>query len=323
MKVGLVGSTGLVGGTFLKILQERNFPITEFIPFASEASLGKTVKLNDKDYPIQTLNEEALASLELLFIATGEDVSEHWSPIAVEQGCYVIDNSSAFRMHPEVPLVAPEVNGELVNKDQKLYANPNCSTIQLVVMLSALKKINALMTDVSVASYQAVSGAGRDALQELKEQSLNKNVEPKAFPKQIAYNAIPQIGGFDEFGFTSEENKIMKETKKILEMPKLCVSAQTVRIPVINGHAETVWVSFDKEVSHDEVMEALAAQEGLITSQSGYNTPAEISGQDAVYVSRVRQDLDNKNRWLFWVVADNIRKGAATNAVQIAEKLMK
>lgn len=323
MKVGLVGSTGLVGGAFLKILQERKFPITDFTPFASEASVGKIIKLNDKEYKVKALSEDALSNIEVLFIATGEDISEHWSPIAVEQGCYVIDNSSAFRMHPEVPLVSPEVNGELVSKTQKLYANPNCSTIQLVVLLSALKSLKSEMTDITVASYQAVSGAGRDALAELKEQSLNKNIEPKAFPKQIAYNAIPQIGGFDELGFSSEENKIMRETKKILKMPDLKVSAQTVRIPVINGHAESVWVTFNEEVTKDEIMEALAAQKGLIHSTSGYNTPAEISGQDQVYVSRVRQDLDNKNRWLFWVVADNIRKGAATNAVQIAEELLK
>ncbi len=321
LNIGLVGSTGLVGGAFLTVLADRNFPVRTLKPFASKASLGKNISFNGLNYPIEILSDSAFDGLDLVFIATGEDISLEWSPKIANKGVFVVDNSSAFRMHPETPLVCPEINSHLVTKEQKLYANPNCSTIQLVVMLGALKNVGTLK-DVTVASYQAVSGGGRDALSELKNQSADTSLEPKAFPKQIAFNCIPQIGGFDESGFSSEEQKIMRETKKILDLPDLNVSAQAVRVPVENGHAESAWVTFEEELTKEQVLNALNAQEGLNVRLDGFDTQVEVSGSDETYVSRVRQDLDNPKKWLFWVVADNIRKGAATNAVQIAEKII-
>ncbi len=319
LRVGLVGSTGLVGGAFLTVLADRKFPIKSLKPFASKQSLGKSVSLNGTDFPIEVLTESAFDDLDLVFIATGEDIS----PKAAGKGVYVVDNSSAFRLDENTPLVCPEINKDLINQKQKLYANPNCSTIQLVVLLGALKNAGN-MTDVTVSSYQAVSGGGRDALNELKEQSKDTSVKPSAFSKQIAFNCIPQIGGFDDFGFSSEEQKIMKETKKILKMPNLNVSAQTVRVPVENGHAESVWVTFDEELSKDQIFKALTEQEGLnVRTDGGFDTQIEVSGSDETFVSRVRQDIDNPKRWLFWLVADNIRKGAATNAVQIAEEIVR
>lgn len=321
LNVGLVGSTGLVGGAFLTVLADRKFPVASLKPFASKASLGKNISFNGKDYPVAILEDSAFEGLDVVFIATGEDISLEWSPKIANKGIFVVDNSSAFRMHPETPLVCPEINSHLVNKAQKLYANPNCSTIQLVVLLGALKNAGTLK-DVTVASYQAVSGGGRDALSELKNQSADLSVKPSAFPKQIAFNCIPQIGSFDEFGFSSEEQKIMNETKKILNLPNLSVSAQTVRVPVENGHAESAWVTFEEELTKEQVFKALNDQEGLNVRLDGFDTQVEVSGSDETYVSRIRQDLDNPKRWLFWVVADNIRKGAATNAIQIAEKII-
>lgn len=318
--VGLVGSTGLVGGAFLTVLADRKFPVKNLRPFASKASLGKTIFFNGQSYPVEILSETAFDDLDLVFIATGEDISLEWSPKIANKGVFVIDNSSAFRLHPETPLVCPEINSHLVNKKQKLYANPNCSTIQLVVLLGALKNAGTLK-DVTVASYQAVSGGGRDALSELKNQSTNTSIKPLVFPKQIAFNCIPQIGGFDEFGFSSEEQKIMRETKKILELPNLNISAQCVRVPVENGHAESAWVTFEETLTKEQVLKALNEQEGLNVRLEGFDTQVEVSGSDETFVSRIRQDLDNPKRWLFWIVADNIRKGAATNAIQIAEKI--
>ncbi len=320
MRVGLVGSTGLVGGAFLTVLADRKFPVTNLKPFASKASLGKNISFNGKDYPVEVLSESAFDDLDLVFIATGEDISEEWSPKIAEKGIYVVDNSSAFRLHPETPLVCPEINKNLISKNNKLYANPNCSTIQLVVLLGALKNAGTLK-DVTVASYQAVSGGGRDALNELRTQSKDSSVEPSVFPTQIAFNCIPQIGGFDDFGFSSEEQKIMKETKKILNLPDLSVSAQTVRVPVENGHAESAWVTFEEELTSEQVLKVLNEQEGLNVRLDGFDTQVEVSGSDETFVSRIRKDVDNPKRWLFWVVADNIRKGAATNAIQIAENI--
>jgi aspartate-semialdehyde dehydrogenase len=322
MKIGLIGSTGMVGGAFLELFEERNFPISELRPFASSKSAGQKITYKGQEFEIQELSDESIKGLDIVFVATGEDISEKWTPVISAQGTYVVDNSSAFRMDPNTPLVCPEVNGDLITKDQFVYANPNCSTIQLVVLLNALKNV-AGMNSVTVSSYQAVSGAGKEALKELQDQSRDpQGVKPEAFPKQIAYNCIPQIGGFDQLGFTSEEQKIMRETKKILSLPNLKVSAQTVRVPVMNGHAESVWVDFEKEVSFQDIIKALENQEGLVFTEKDYDTQIDVSGRDEVFVSRVRRDQDFTNRWIFWVVADNIRKGAATNAIQISEKIL-
>jgi len=322
MKVGIIGSTGMVGKTLIQLLEERDFPVEELRPFASKKSEGQLLKFKGNDYKVQSLSHESIKDLNFVFVATGEEISKEWTPILKKQGTYVIDNSSAFRMDPETPLVCPEVNTHLITKDQFVYANPNCSTIQLVVLLNALNKLKPLES-VTVSSYQAVSGAGKEALKELSDQSLDpKSVAPKSFPKQIAYNCLPQIGGFDDLNFTSEEQKIRLETKKILNRNDLKVSAQAVRVPVMNGHAESVWVDFKESVSLQDIESSLSAQEGLHYLKEGYHTQIEISGKDEVYVSRVRKDPDFENRWIFWLVADNIRKGAATNSIQIAEKLL-
>ena len=322
MKVGLIGSTGMVGGAFLELFEERNFPISELRLFASSKSSGQRINFKGLEIKLQELSKESIEGLDIVFVATDENVSKKWTPIISAQGTYVVDNSSAFRMDPSTPLICPEVNGNLITKNHFVYANPNCSTIQLVVLLNALQSIGRIKS-VTLSSYQAVSGAGKEAIKELQDQSQNPDgVKPKAFPKQIAYNCIPQIGGFDQFGFSSEEQKIMCETKKILDFPDLKVSAQTVRVPVMNGHAESVWVDFEKEPSFEEILRGLNNQENLIHADKDYHTQVDVSGRDEVFVSRVRQDRDFTNRWIFWVVSDNIRKGAATNAIQISEKLL-
>ncbi len=320
MRLGLVGSRGLVGEAFLRVLAHRKFPVTSLKLFASPVSVGKSVSFKKKNYFIEALSDSSVKNLDMVFIAAGEDVSKEWSLKIAGQGIYVVDNSSAFRLHHEIPLVCPEINKSLIDKNNKLYANPNCSTIQLVVLLNGLKSAGTLK-DVAVASYQAVSGAGRGGLDELRAQSTDLFIEPKVFSKQIAFNCIPQIGEFDDFEFCSEEQKIMKETKKILNLPNLSVSAQTVRVPVENGHAESVWVTFKEELTEENILKALNNQEGLNLKLKGFHTQVEVSGSDDVYVSRIRQDIDNPKRWLFWVVADNLQKGAATNAIQIAEHI--
>lgn len=318
MRVGLIGATGLVGSAFLKILEERKFPVEVLYPFASKSSAGSKIQFNNTDWTVEEISPEHLKSLDLLFVATGEDISEIWSPRAIEAGVPVIDNSSAFRMKESIPLVVPEVNSHLISRDNLLYANPNCSTIQLVVALNALKKAGTL-NDIIVSSYQAVSGAGRDALKELEQGVHSEN---SVFPEAIAFNVIPQIGSFGEGAFCSEEHKVMRETKKILDLKNTFVSAHTVRVPVKNGHAESVWVTFENELKKSQIEEALSQQEGLtyLKDPNSFHTPLQTSGTDEVFVSRLRQDLDNPKRWIFWIVADNIRKGAATNAIQIAEK---
>ncbi|KHD88936.1 MAG: aspartate-semialdehyde dehydrogenase [Bdellovibrio sp. ArHS] len=328
LKVGVVGATGMVGQTFMNILEERRFPIEELRPFASENSLGKKIDLQGASWPVQVLKEGCFDGLDLVFFSSGDDISKEWAPKAVQAGAFAVDNSAAFRMDPNTVLVVPEVNGHLVSKESKpqIIANPNCSTIQLVVALKPLLDKFGL-EEVRVSTYQAVSGAGQGGYDELMEQTSNhkNDPQPKTFPHTILFNCIPQIGSFNDDGYCSEEVKIMNETRKILGQDKLKVSAFTVRIPALNAHSESVWVTLNKEVSRDHMMATLSEFKGIVLQDDPkkgvYPLARDVSGKDPVYVGRVHRDPENPKMWLMWVVSDNIRKGAALNGIQIAEQI--
>lgn len=325
LKIGLVGATGVVGETFINILDEYAQPIEELRPFASPNSLGQKLELAGKLWPVQVLTENCFDGLDMVFFSSGDEISQEWAPKAVKAGAFAIDNSNAFRMNAEVNLVVPEVNGHLLTptSQPQIIANPNCSTIQLVVALKPLLDQFGL-EDVTVATYQAVSGAGLPGYEELLHQTQNyqqMDHTAKTFPKQILFNCIPQIGGFGADGFCTEETKIMNETAKILGLPDLKISAMTVRIPALNSHAEAVWVTLQKETSREELINTLGSFEGLAILTEDYPTPLEVSGEEPVFVGRIHQDRNNKKRWLMWVVSDNLKKGAALNGLQIAEKI--
>jgi aspartate-semialdehyde dehydrogenase len=329
LKVGVVGATGMVGQTFMNILEERKFPMAELRPFASDASAGKKIHVQGQDWTVQVLQPGCFDGLDLVFFSSGDDISKEWAPLAAKAGAFAIDNSAAFRMDADVPLIVPEVNGHLVNSQSKpqVIANPNCSTIQLVVALKPLADKFGL-DEVRVSSYQATSGAGLAGYEELLAQTEDyKNPSPKktAFPHPIVFNCIPQIGSFNDEGFCSEEVKIMKETRKILGLPELKVSAFTVRIPVLNCHSESVWVTLKQKTDRGSIVAALKNSEGIVVQdapqESVYPTPRNVSGEDPVYVGRIHKDTENPYLWLMWVVSDNIRKGAALNGLQIAEHI--
>lgn len=323
LKIGLVGATGVVGETFINLLEEYSYPIEEFRPFASQNSEGMTLFLAGKNWTVQTLKPGCFDQLDMVFFSSGDDISKEWAPVAVKAGAFAIDNSNAFRMEKETLLIVPEVNGKLLapNSKPQIISNPNCSTIQLVVALKPLLD-NFGLEDVTVSTYQAVSGAGLPGYEELIHQTKNFHLpdhENKTFPKQILFNCIPQIGSFDNQGFCSEEVKIMNETPKILNEPQLKVSAFTVRIPALNSHSEAVWVTLKKETTREELLKIMDASPGLAMMDQDYPTALEISGEDPVFVGRVHQDAHNPRRWLMWVVSDNLKKGAALNGIQIAD----
>ncbi len=330
-RVGVVGATGVVGETFMSLLEERDFPLGELRLFASETSQGQVRKFKDSEISILTLQEDCFADLDLVFFSSGDDISKTWAPQAVAAGAFAIDNSGAFRMNPEVALVVPEINGDLIPKrgQPAIIANPNCSTIQLVMALHPLANKFGLQS-VKVASYQSVSGAGRAGLEELfnstSEALEGEEVETySAFPQPIAFNCIPQIGGFGPDGFCTEETKIINETCKILRL-QVPVSAFTVRVPTINAHAEVAWVTLKTKVdSREQIEDCLATVKGLdITRGSdtgSYPTQQRASGTDPVYIGRIHRDLHDPHTWLMWIVSDNLRKGAALNGIQIAERI--
>lgn len=328
LKVGVVGATGVVGQSFIELLKSRNFPVKELRPFASAQSAGKTIELGGTDWEIQALHEGCFDNLDVVFFSSGENISIEWAPKAVAAGAFAVDNSSAFRMNPDYPLVVPEVNGDLLDPDKPtIIANPNCSTIQLVLALAPLQKAFGLK-EVRIATYQAVSGAGKEAIDELKNQSLDElngktDHQPDKFPKQIAFNCIPEIGSYAENDFCTEELKLMNETRKILNQKDLFVSAFAVRVPAINGHSEAVWVTLKKDT--DNITQVLQKQEGLFvhTDPKEYPIATEVSGQMDVSVGRIHKDAALPNTWLMWVVGDNLLKGAALNGIQVAEKLFK
>lgn len=325
LKVGLVGATGVVGETFINILEEYAQPIAELRPFASQNSLGIKLELAGQQWPVQVLKPGCFDGLDMVFFSSGDDISREWAPQAVKAGAFAIDNSNAFRMDDGISLVVPEVNGNLLGADSKpqIIANPNCSTIQLVVALKPLLDKFGL-DNVTVATYQAVSGAGLPGYEELLSQTKNyqqADHEPKAFSKQILFNCIPQIGSFGEDGFSTEESKIMNESAKILGVKDLNVSAFTVRVPALNSHSEAVWVTLNKETTREEFVNALGSFEGLAVMDQDFPTALDVSGEEPVFIGRIHQDRHNKKRWLMWVVSDNLKKGAALNGLQIAEKI--
>ncbi len=329
--IGIVGATGMVGEVFLELLQQRNFPVGKLKLFASERSTGLTRRFQGKDIQVEPLTEGCMQGLQLVFFSSGDDISREWGPKAVAAGAYAVDNSAAFRMSAEHPLVVPEVNGHLLSqlKRPTLIANPNCSTIQLVVALAPLLKDFGL-DSVHVATYQAVSGAGRAGQEELLRQLQTwqpggAQQSPQTFPHPIALNCIPEIGSFQPSGFCSEESKIMAESKKILGDSNFRISAFTVRVPVWNSHSEAVWVRLKKPTDRAAVLGSLQKQSGLVLQDDpqahDYPLAAAVDGKGPVYVGRVHQDLDDPQTWLMWIVSDNLRKGAALNGLQIAERI--
>lgn len=325
LKIGLVGATGIVGETFINLLEEHALPVEELRPFASANSVGQKLHLAGKDWTVQVLTAGCFEGLDMVFFSSGDDISKEWAPQAVKAKAFAIDNSNAFRMDADTLLIVPEVNGHLISAQSppQIISNPNCSTIQLVVALKPLQDRFGIK-DVTVASYQAVSGAGLPGYDELLLQTKNfqsPDQEAKTFPKQILFNCIPQIGGFGTDGFCTEEIKIMNETPKIMGNADLKVSAFTVRIPALNAHSEAVWVTLDQDISQTDFISALTNAEGLAVMQDDYPTPLEVSGEEPVFVGRIHKDKHNPHRWLMWVVSDNLKKGAALNGLQIAEKL--
>lgn len=331
--VAVVGATGAVGECLLSILEERRFPIRRLVPLASERSRGIRLRFRGEDIPVQSLDEFDFSGVDIAFFSAGGAVSAVHAPRAAAAGAAVIDNTSHFRLDPEVPLVVPEVNAEALAswRRKRIIANPNCSTAQLMVVLAPLHRA-AGIERIQVATYQSVSGAGRSALEELGQQTaalLNfREIAPKRFPVQIAFNLIPHIDAFEDNGYTREEMKMVWESRKILSAPELRVSATCVRVPVFYGHSEAVAIETKRALSVGEAREILARAPGVElvdeARDGGYPTPVtHASGKDPVFVGRLRQDLSHPQGLMLWVVADNIRKGAALNAVQIAEVLVK
>ena len=330
-KVAVAGATGNVGREILNILHERNFPADEVIPLASEASIGKEVSYGEDDVlTVQALNHFDFKGTDLGLFSPGGAISAEHAPRAAAAGCVVIDNTSHFRMDPDVPLVVPEVNPQALDgyAERNIIANPNCSTIQMVVALKPLHDA-AKIKRVVVSTYQSVSGAGRAGMDELFNQTrqvyVNDPIQPDIFTKRISFNVIPHIDQFMDDGSTKEEWKMVVETKKILD-PNISVIATCVRVPVFIGHAEAVHIEFENPIDEDMAREVLSAAPGVVVvdhrADEGYVTPEESATEDDVYVSRIRTDPTVENGLAMWVVSDNLRKGAALNTVQIAEALV-
>lgn len=321
-KIAVVGATGMVGQTFIKVLEERNFPIKEIVFFASEKSLGKTIEFLGQTYEVQVLNSSSFdQGFDLALFSAGGETSRIYAPIAASKGVKVIDNSSEWRMKKDIKLIVPEVNKEVLNKDDYIIANPNCSTIQSVVPLKVIHDLFRI-TRVIYSSYQAVSGSGYKGIMDLERGK--KGEQNTFYPKPIYENVIPQIDTFLASGYTKEEQKMVDETKKILDLPKLKVSATCVRVPVQVGHSVSIFVETQKDIDLSLLSYAFKNHPDIVLhEQENYPTPVDVAGEDKVHVGRMRLDQDEPNGLHLWVVADNVRKGAATNAIQIAEYLMK
>lgn len=323
MRVAVVGATGLVGSELINVLENRNFPVSELIPVASERSKGKEIEFKGKKYKVVTLDEAIALKPDFAIFSAGGTTSKEYAPKYAEAGITVIDNSSAWRMDPAIKLVVPEVNGAVLSAGDKIIANPNCSTTQMVVVLKPLHDRYNIKR-VVVSTYQSVTGTGVKAVQQLENERAGVEGE-KAYPYQIDMNIIPHIDVFEENGYTKEEMKMINETKKILDDYSVEVTATTVRIPVIGGHSESVNIEFENDFDLAEVRDLLAAQSGVIVKDNPekleYPMPIDSHGKDEVFVGRIRRDESQPNTLNLWVVADNLRKGAATNSVQIAEYL--
>ena len=328
--VAVLGATGAVGQEMMNILEERNFPVGKLVPLASERSAGKTLKFKGQDVTIQLACEEAFEGVDIVLGAAENDIAEKFAPAIVKAGAVFVDNSSAFRLDPKVPLIVPEVNAEDAKNHNGIISNPNCSTIITVTAVNALNSIAPIQAMVA-STYQAVSGAGaggpKELMAEVEALREGKTYEPKVFSHQIAYNLIPQIGGESYAGYTSEEMKMQNEGRKIMHLPELKVNCTCVRVPVIRSHSISATVIFDRPVSVEEARSVIAKAPGCkLVDDLGnkqYPMPLETSGQDIVYVGRIRKDLTNPNAIQLWCCGDQVRKGAATNAIQIAELLVK
>lgn len=323
MHVAILGATGAVGRTMLEVLEERNFPVDQLSLFASERSAGTKLEWRGKEYTVQAPAEGSFRGVDIALYSAGGARSLEWGPRAAAEGAIVVDNSSAWRMDPEVPLVVPEVNAAAAKDRPKgIIANPNCSTIQVVVALQPLQEAAGLRR-VVVTTFQSVSGAGEKGKEALARELAGGGREGSPFTRPIAANAIPQIGPFDEAGWSEEEKKMIYEPRKIMGHPDLVVAPTCVRVPVEIGHSTQLMVELDRDVTQAEAVEILRAGEGLIVAEKAedFPTPLDAAGRDEVFVGRIRKDLHLPNVLHLWVVADNLRKGAATNAVQIAERL--
>jgi len=324
MRIALVGATGLVGSTMLRVLEERNFPVTELLPVASSKSIGKTVIFKGKEYPIISAEEAIARKPQIALFSAGGTTSLELAPKFAEVGCRVIDNSSAWRMDSGKKLVVPEVNGNVLTNEDFIIANPNCSTIQMVMVLQPLHKKYGVKR-VVVSTYQSVTGTGQKAVKELMGQRAGSG-ETEVYPYAIDLNVLPHIDVFTDNGYTKEEMKMANETCKIMGDDSIKVTATTVRVPVVGGHSESVNIELKKDFDEQEVRDVLASFPGLVVednvSVNQYPMPVFCSGKDDVYVGRIRRDYSQPNTLNCWIVSDNLRKGAATNAVQIAEYLV-
>ena len=327
--VAILGATGAVGQEMMNILQERNFPVGKLVPLASKRSAGKTLKFNGEDVVIQEACDTAFEGVDIVLGAAENDIAEKFAPAIVKAGAVFVDNSSAFRLDPNVPLIVPEVNPEDARNHKGIISNPNCSTIITVTAVNALNKLSPIKT-MTASTYQAVSGAGVAGMAELENQvealRTGKDVEVKTFAYQIAYNLIPQIGGEQFEGYTSEEMKMQNEGRKIMHLPELKVSCTCVRVPVMRSHSISVSLHFDRKVTVEEARQILAAAPGVKLvddlKNKQYPMPLDTSGQDIVFVGRIRPDLTDENGLCLWYCGDQVRKGAATNCIQIAELLI-
>jgi aspartate-semialdehyde dehydrogenase len=324
MKVAVVGATGLVGSTMLRTLEERNFPVTELIPVASEKSKGKQVTFKGKQYTVVTLQEAVDRRPDIALFSAGGTTSLEWAEAFAAVGTYVIDNSSAWRMHPDKKLIVPEVNASTLNKEDRVIANPNCSTIQMVVVLKPLHDKYKIKR-VIVSTYQSVTGSGQKGVDHLLAERNNTTAAP-FYPHAIDLNVLPHIDVFQENGYTKEEMKMILETQKIMGDESIKVSATTVRVPVMGGHSESVNIEFEKDFDLTELRNLLAESPGIIVQDDPTNNlypmPLHAFGKDEVFVGRLRRDHSQEKTLNGWIVADNLRKGAATNAVQIAEYIV-
>lgn len=330
MKIAVVGATGLVGTKMLQVLAERNFPVTELIPVASERSVGKEITFKGEKYKIVSMSDAIAAKPAIAIFSAGGSTSLEWAPKFAEAGITVVDNSSAWRMDPTKKLVVPEINADALTKDDKIIANPNCSTIQMVVALNPLH-LKYGIKRIVVSTYQSVTGTGKKAVDQLmgeraKAQSKSTEEYPMAYKYPIDLNVIPQIDVFLDNGYTKEEMKMVNETRKILRDESIRVTSTTVRIPVMGGHSESVNVEFEKDFKLDEVKQLLSEAPGVVVvddpANAKYPMPMDAHDKDETFVGRIRRDESNPNTLNMWIVSDNLRKGAATNAVQIAEYLV-
>lgn len=328
--VAVVGATGVVGNEMIKMLESRDFPINSLRLIASERSEGKKLNFKGQDIKVEKLTPQSPKGLDIALFSAGAGTSKEYAPYFAKEGCFVIDNSSAWRMDPDIPLVVPEVNPQALAADKKIIANPNCSTIQMVVVLKPLHDVSKIKR-VIVATYQAVSGAGSRAIEELKSQSIawakNEPIPaPEKFPYQIAFNLIPQIDIFTENDYTKEEMKMTNETRKIMGDNSIGLSATCVRVPVFRAHSEAIWIETEKKIKPADAKAILSKAKGVCVidepANKKYPTPLVASEKQVTYVGRIREDISNSNGLAFWVVSDNLLKGAALNAVEIAETMI-